>query len=187
MKNFICEFKNLLTKNECDYIIEWFETNNNLHENGQIGGGTVNESRKLSTDIKMNFLKQPSNINSLLFNAIVDGSQQYRKKYPEIDEYIHPWSLNCDWNIQKYLPNQGYFSTHCEATSKENEHRVMAWMIYLNSIANGGGTYFPQYSKTVRAEMGKLVLWPSYWTHLHHGVVSKTETKYIATGWFCFN
>jgi len=39
---------------------------------------------------------------------------------------------------------------------------------------------------TVSAEEGKMVIWPAYWTHVHHGVVSTTQTKYIATGWFEF-
>ena len=31
---------------------------------------------------------------------------------------------------------------------------------------------------------GKLVIWPSDWTHLHRGIPSLTQTKYILTGWF---
>ena len=36
----------------------------------------------------------------------------------------------------------------------------------------------------LKAEEGKGVIWPAYWTHIHHGIVSKTEVKYIATGWY---
>ena len=28
------------------------------------------------------------------------------------------------------------------------------------------------------------VIWPVDWTYTHRGIVSPTETKYIATGWF---
>jgi hypothetical protein len=186
MDNFIQEYQNVLSDYECDYIINWFESNENLQKPGEIGTGIVDKNKKLSIDIHMNFLQEPSDINLILFNAIASNSQNYRKKYPQIDKYIHSWSLKPEWNIQKYLPNQAYYATHCESTSKENSYRVMAWMIYLNSIIDGGGTNFPQYNKTIIAEKGKLVLWPAYWTHLHHGVCSKTEIKYIATGWFCF-
>ena len=34
---------------------------------------------------------------------------------------------------------------------------------------------------------GRLVIWPAYWTHFHRGIISETETKYIATGWYTFN
>lgn len=187
MNNFIEEYDNCLKQLECEYIIEWFENNKDLHKTGETGSGFINKTKKASTDIHMNFLKDPSDINWTIFNTIQPNIEKYRKKYPEIDEYVYPWSLRSDWNIQRYLPNEGYFATHCETTCKENSYRVMAWMIYLNTVNNGGGTYFPQYSKTISPEQGKLVMWPSYWTHLHHGICSPTETKYIATGWLSFN
>jgi hypothetical protein len=59
-------------------------------------------------------------------------------------------------------------------------------MFYLNSIKDQGGTHFDQHNKTLKAKEGRLVIWPAYWTHFHRGVVSKTETKYIATGWCSF-
>ena len=60
----------------------------------------------------------------------------------------------------------------------------MAWMIYLNTVTDEGGTYFDSYDKTLEAKEGRLVIWPAFFTHTHKGVVSKTQTKYIATGWF---
>ena len=43
------------------------------------------------------------------------------------------------------------------------------------------------YGRIVDAVEGRLVIWPAYWTHIHCGIVSKTQTKYIATGWFEFD
>jgi hypothetical protein len=63
----------------------------------------------------------------------------------------------------------------------------MAWMIYLNTITDEGGTYFSSYDKTLEAKEGRLVIWPAFFTHTHKGVVSKTQTKYIATGWFSYD
>ena len=63
---------------------------------------------------------------------------------------------------------------------------MMVWHIYLNTVTDGGGTHYTQYNKTIDAVEGRLVIWPAYWTHFHHGVVSKTQTKYIATGWYNF-
>ena len=33
---------------------------------------------------------------------------------------------------------------------------------------------------------GLTLIWPADWTHLHRGVVSPSEEKYIITGWFDF-
>ena len=64
--------------------------------------------------------------------------------------------------------------------------RVLAWMFYLNTVTDDGGTYFDNYDLTLNAVEGRCVIWPAYWTHMHRGIVSKTESKYIVTGWFSF-
>ena len=40
--------------------------------------------------------------------------------------------------------------------------------------------------KKIKAVKGKTVIWPTDFTHTHRGIVSPTEHKYIATGWFNF-
>ena len=59
-------------------------------------------------------------------------------------------------------------------------------MIYLNTVTDNGGTRFEVYDKELDAVEGRLVIWPAYWTHTHHGIVSETQEKYIATGWYSF-
>ena len=63
----------------------------------------------------------------------------------------------------------------------------MAWTLYLNDVSDGGGTRFVEYDETVDAVAGRLCIFPAYWTHSHHGVVSPTQTKYIVTGWYIYN
>ena len=48
-------------------------------------------------------------------------------------------------------------------------------------------TYFTDYDLTMDAVEGRCVIWPAFFTHTHRGIVSKTETKYIATGWFQYS
>ena len=36
---------------------------------------------------------------------------------------------------------------------------------------------------SLKAKEGKLVIWPSDFTHPHRGIVSLDEEKYIVTGW----
>ena len=57
-------------------------------------------------------------------------------------------------------------------------------MFYLNTVTDDGGTYFSNYDLTLDAVEGRLVIWPAYWTHFHKGIVSASQEKYIATGWY---
>jgi hypothetical protein len=56
-------------------------------------------------------------------------------------------------------------------------------MVYLNTLTDRGETEFFYQNHFEEPKEGKLVIWPSDWTHLHRGVPSLTQTKYILTGW----
>ena len=44
-----------------------------------------------------------------------------------------------------------------------------------------------QYQKLkVKPVKGKMVIWPTDFTHFHRGITSPTQDKYIATGWLNF-
>ena len=42
-------------------------------------------------------------------------------------------------------------------------------------------------NKISEAKAGRLVIWPSAWSHPHKGVTPNKGLKYIATGWYCFD
>ena len=133
-------------------------------------------------DIGVNPYDDSIEINSIILTSIEKGLNKYKKEYDVVDT-LEPWMLMETYNVQKYLPNQAYFSEHCENSGFTNG-TMLVWMIYLNTVTDGGGTRFKYQNVTVKAEEGKLVLWPAFYTHVHCGVVSPSQTKYIATGWF---
>lgn len=63
--------------------------------------------------------------------------------------------------------------------------RNLVFMTYLNNVEDGGTQFYYQ-DITVPAIKGLTVIWPSYWTHTHKGVISKTQEKTIITGWYSF-
>ena len=86
------------------------------------------------------------------------------------------------------MPSEGYFVYHCENSGPEKDivNRVLAWMIYLNDVTDGGHTEFLNQKKKYQPRTGDVLIWPAYFTHTHRGITSKSQTKYIATGWFNF-
>ena len=140
---------------------------------------------KDSWDIPLDMNDKSNEVNNILFNSLVKYIEEYKKEHPQVDS-INPWRYDPIYNLQKYNPGQGYHKLQCENISLQTSNRVMAWMFYLNTVTDGGNTYFENYDLTMNAVEGRLLIWPAYWTHFHKGVVSHTETKYIATGWFNF-
>lgn len=192
--NFIYYKDNSLSKESCENIISTFESSPDLWSNGTTSLGTETTWKK-STDIGinpdfMNDEKWKSCIIPML-ESLQIGLTEYKQKYTEKDgdilcgiDGIQNWGLENGFNIQRYLPGEGYYVWHCESPGLDYCDRVLAWMFYLNDVTDGGGTEFKLQKYVSQAEQGKLLIWPSYWTHYHRGIVSPTETKYIVTGWF---
>lgn len=185
MKDFIKEYK-VLDESTCDSIIQWIETCD-LEEGttgDKYGKPEVNPEYKESWDMGLWFT-EPTPFCNIIARGLLKAGLQYKKDHPELDR-LSKWRVDYGYNIQKYLPGKGYYVTHCESASYSLCDRMLVWMIYLNTIEEGGGTDFPILKKSVKAEAGKCVIWPAGFTHMHNGIVAPKDTKYIATGWYVF-
>jgi len=85
--------------------------------------------------------------------------------------------------IQWYDPGQAYYAEHFD-NGMEHDHRMIAFITYLQDIEEGGGTQFVHQNYTVKSEKGKTVFFPAGYTHLHKGIPAPNDTKVIFTGWF---
>lgn len=184
MKDFINVYDNTLTSKECEMIISYFNTSDGVHP-GQYGTAEEDKSAKDSWDLVCDFSSK-NNINKIILGSLEKCCFQYVKENPQVNNQLSKWQIDPVYNIQKYDPTQGYHKLHCENDDRDTSFRMMVWMIYLNTVTDGGGTYFDNYDRITDAVEGRVVLWPAGWTHCHKGIVSNTQTKYIATGWFSF-
>ena len=86
-----------------------------------------------------------------------------------------------------YEPNQFYDLLQCENDGHPKYlNRVFAWMIFLNTIEKGGGTYFKYQDIIAEPVAGDFYIWPAGWTHFHKGIKAPKEKKYILTGWYIY-
>ena len=58
--------------------------------------------------------------------------------------------------------------------------RVLAILIYFNSIQQGGETIFLQQGKKVVPKCGRVVMFPTAFTHVHAGLPPLKGIKYNA-------
>ena len=112
--------------------------------------------------------------------------EQYKTLYPYCYEDLHVWGWSAP-RIQRYDVTRAYSTPHCENNGlKLYQSRHLAYMTYLNTIDDGGGTEFILQNLVASAKQGLTLIWPAGWTHYHRGIVSNTQIKYIITGWLCF-
>ena len=182
-KDFIYRKRSVYSQEGCDNAIKFFEKRVDLQEEGTFGGLSPDPKLKKCTEMYLKRGEYP------IFEDVLLGSVlEYQKIYPYIYDHMSSFSLAPTFKLQKYKPKEGYFALHCENEGPgAGDNRILAWMIYLNDVTEGGYTRFPNQNRKFQPRRGDLLIWPAYFTHTHHGIVSKTQTKYIATGWFTFN
>ena len=123
--------------------------------------------------------KETQDINN---NLLEKAFSPYISDFPYLQDQGTDWCSGSIY-LQKTEPLEGYHIFHCENSNWAYRHRVLAWMIYLNNVSDGGETYFPTQKRKLKPKEGDHYIWPAYFTHPHKGLVSNTQVKYIATGW----
>lgn len=168
----------------CDNLINYFETNPNKFK-GKIGSkGKVKISEKDSTDLSIIDFKVPVIKEYLTHLYFV--IKEYQKQYIYSNIGQGSWSLK-PFNIQRYLPNEGFHSWHTERNNIGSSLRHLTFMTYLNNVDDGGETEFFYQQLKIKPEKGLTLIWGTDWTFTHRGIPSKTETKYIATGHYYYD
>ena len=173
-----------MSKDLCRRFIDFFNSNPQYHIEGRSGDGVYHNQLK-DTEIAFYFSKYFIDVVKDLIPYIKGITDEYEKINPYLKE-LPTWNVDDNFQMSKYEPGQVYSGIHCEHGPMQynQSRRIIAWMIYLNDVYDGGGTHFPQYNYTTKARTGTIALWPSGWTHMHRGEVSNTEKKYILTGWY---
>ena len=156
------------------------------------GAGDGRRLDKVSTDISLVWLDRSDpeahGLADVIMRGVSAGLKRYLAEHPLFLECCPERSLfvNPIFNLQRYAPGEGFRSWHCDWTTSDEAtepiRRVLAWILYLNTLPEGG-TEFHWQEHHVEAEKGKLAIFPAGLSHIHRGRVSHEHTKTIATGW----
>ena len=112
MTDHILHSPGVLSQEACSNVINTFELNKELQQEGKFGSGRVVPEAKKCTEM---FIHYPESTDFYLYvvKYLKASIEEYKLIYPYIDKLAH-WEINETFKIQKYLPNEGYFRTHCE-------------------------------------------------------------------------
>ena len=165
----------------CDQLIEYHNNNMEYKTKGSTARGQG--KGKVSTDVPIYTASQNA-IANMYISEIFNKVEDYLKKYGMYQ--MIKVTIKEPINLQHYAPNEGFFDWHCERGSHQSHQRALVFMTYLNDVNDGRETEFHFQQMKVKAVKGKTLIWPTDFTHLHRGITSPTEHKYIATGWFHF-
>ena len=178
-----------LTKEQCDEIIDRFETMHEIHYTGHTGGGYTPTIKK-TTEIQISRHQEWSDIDGILHKNLTLSLEKYAKHIKEncnndfILQHLSYGNTNdSGYQIQKYLREYEGYSWHHDSNIEKqfNRTRILTFLWYLNDVQIGGETYF--YHGKIKPKCGNLCLFPATWNYNHKAEIPISNDKYIITGW----
>jgi prolyl 4-hydroxylase len=89
--------------------------------------------------------------------------------------------------IKRYSPGgDERFQVHFDAIH-QFAHRYLVLLWYLNDVAEGGETTFPQLEVSIAPRAGRLLMFPPNWQYQHEGTPPRSGDKYILSTYLLFN
>lgn len=65
-------------------------------------------------------------------------------------------------------------------------NRYMVFLWYLNDVSEGGETEFCDLGLRIRAQQGRLLMFPPYWMFQHAGLPPRSNDKYMISTYLLF-
>jgi len=180
---FIFEKPHALPADTCRAAIERFENAAEEQYEGRIGQQAGKDrSIKKTTDLVVSGKPHWKDIDQALFRSMGQAILEFRETYP----YFKGPFKDMGYGIQRYQPGEHYH-WHIDGGSHDFSQRQLVAIWYLNDVPGPGGeTEFLFQDVRLKPEMGKLVLFPPFWTHEHRAITLQKGLKYIATTWVVF-
>lgn len=92
-----------------------------------------------------------------------------------------------EFRMKRYRPGADEkFQLHFDSIN-EVADRYLVFLWYLNDVAEGGETEFPDLHLTVAARTGRLLMFPPYWMYQHAGLPPRSGDKYILSTYMLFS
>ncbi len=181
--SFIFEKPQALTQEFCADVISRFESHEEDQYQGRIGQlADENTSIKRSTDLVVSGKSHWHDVDRALFKSLGFAIREFRNQFP----YFNGPFKDMGYGLQRTDRGE-FYHWHIDGGSHEFSHRQLVAIWYLNDVDGPGGeTEFLYQDVKVKPELGKLLLFPPFWTHEHRGVTLESGIKYIATTWVVF-
>lgn len=174
-----CIFENVVVSEEiCDKLLWWFTTNKHLQhqalmKNPKTDKNHVDETQKVAVQ---SWADQYS--FSLIKESIDLALSEYRNNigYPKNYNLVSK-----DYNVRVYPQGKGLFNDHIDTGTAQTFDRLLAFILYLNDVTEGGETEFLNTGRKIKPVKGKALIFPCNYLFPHKGNIPISGDKYIAT------
>ena len=190
MNDFIGVYPNAVSTEFCKTVIEFYndcEKLNRTFSRASIGYKFQDgENDILSLEkLRGTNVLAPANLITRFGDYVWKSYEEYSSTYSVLTD-LPQHKINPDIMIQKILPSEGYHGWHIENGGINFGRRLLALMVYLNDVEEGGETEFLYQQKRIPPTEGTLIIHPAGLTHAHRGNPPLAGVKYVINAWMEF-
>jgi prolyl 4-hydroxylase len=167
----------------CQQMIQSFNSLSRFHEpNGR--GHRAGLENSAWTELNVTRLSDQTFLG--LFRARIDLALDRYNLDLGLDIPVPNSPKTADLILKRYRAGANeQFEQHFDSIHEvANRYLVLLW--YLNDVADGGATAFPQLGVSVAARQGRLLVFPPYWMFQHAGLAPSSGEKYILSTYLLF-
>lgn len=157
-----------------------------------LSGDTIMDDHKICDELHIRSVLMEEKDPSVLQTWKRVDEQLFSYVNPLLAKYIEEFQhlegqpmRDEGFRFKRYPKQQGRFGLHVDMTPN-TPTRVMAVILYLNDVAQGGETVFPRQNTKVKPRCGRVALSPAFWTHPHQGEVPQSQDKFIVNNFAMF-
>lgn len=166
LNDLIKVYDDVLDSNVCNFLINTYEMNPDLHDSSLCFNLTKN--CKLSEEV------------NLVHNHIISKIFEIKKLYYNfIDDRCFPEKHNFE---QFFIYKQtDLIDTHVDVDSYESSRRFLSFTFFLNTIDQGGEITFADFK--VSAKQGSLLIFPPLWMFPYKEESIINQEKFVLKGY----
>jgi tetratricopeptide (TPR) repeat protein len=123
-----------------------------------------------------------------VYERFAEAVRPHVEAYKKLSASLGAVTLIEPPSIILYEPGEKpeHFAEHCDDWNDESATRQISLIAYLNDVHEGGETVFPKLGVTVPPKAGRLLLFPSAFTHVHKAMPPVSGDKFCVVSWLHF-
>ena len=188
IKDFIGVYEDCVPKEFCEKIIKTYD---DMSSTGfgkvekQLTNGQLLKDGEALHLVDSNVLKLTSEYSHIFIKEFWSKVYpKYSAKYPILSD-ADPHTIQ-HLKVQKTAVGGGFHQWHFESSGRPDLNRLLNVFLFLNTVKEGGESEFLYYGRREKAQQGKLLVYPSSFTHTHRGNPPISNAKYVLNGWVEF-
>jgi len=145
---------------------------------------------KYTTEFRLEKDKRYEIYDKILFEDLAKNYKEYKSIFGDkVDIFLKESEIRDNgFLLQKYIKNKGFCEFHNDSYNEtKNCVRILTYIWFLNDVNDGGEIEFGNKDLIIKAEVGKLIIFPSTWTYSYKQNYPLSNDKYMIIGGFYKN